>query len=226
MDPPREAAHADFAARLDQSVVRESFALLSGRNEREFVLVPAGDGVCVAGRDVDRGAERPLQFRVAAAVVGVQVRVDDARQRSSLQRVPHQFPRLLLVRDVAGVDEGRAAVVVEQQHVVGRQPSALEHADRRREGSGHRTPAQSMRPPAARNSNEPAGKPRSRARPARLPSCRLQLTTAGEVGPHGALRAIVHAAPARDLVDRPVAPVAPSGARVHPAHGDARRRHG
>jgi len=39
----------------------------------------------VAGRDVDRGAERPLQFGVAPAVIGVQVRVDDASERSSLQ---------------------------------------------------------------------------------------------------------------------------------------------
>ena len=61
----------------------------------------------------------------------MQVCVDNAIQAPALQRVSHQRQRLLAVRYVAGIDQRRRLIVVEQQHIVRRHPATFKHSNRR-----------------------------------------------------------------------------------------------
>ena len=78
---PGAAAAAQRVAGGELRVGREALATLPRRAVGQRLLVPAQHRLPLPGRDVDGHAERALQRRVAAAVVGVQVRVDEARQR-------------------------------------------------------------------------------------------------------------------------------------------------
>ncbi len=120
--------HCDPAA--EAVVIPEALGALIGDREDQRLLVPAIDERRLAHRDAGSAAVFPLDRGVAPHVIGVAVRVDEPRKRSSLQGVLEQRQRLCRVRTVAGVDERRAALRV-QHDVVGRQPPALDDLDAR-----------------------------------------------------------------------------------------------
>src|ERR1700743_3109878 len=62
-------------------------------------------------------------------MVRMKMRVDDAIERACAECVTHERKRLRRVRRVTGIDE-RRMTVVDQQHVVRRQPAAFEYAHR------------------------------------------------------------------------------------------------
>jgi len=96
-----------------------------------FVATGASQcGFCSPG--IVMKAEGLLQRGVAAAMVGMQVGVDDARERlvgARAERAAHECERLRGVVHVAGVDQHRTGLArrrVDEQ-VVRRQPAALEY---------------------------------------------------------------------------------------------------
>ncbi len=125
---PGAPAHAQRAAGLDAGLRHEALAALARRGVAQRLLVPVDNRLPLARRDAQARAELALQRGIAAAVVGVQVGVDDAVQRLAAQAVADQLHGLLGVYAVAAVDQHRAFTVTGEQHVVRRQPAALEDA--------------------------------------------------------------------------------------------------
>ena len=80
----------------------------------------------LAARDMrlQSGISR-LQRRIAAAVVAVQVGVDDVIQRSTFECRTDQIQRLIDMRAIACVDQ-RSAVLADEEDVVAGEPTALE----------------------------------------------------------------------------------------------------
>ncbi len=132
-DFPGETAQRDFAARLQHVIEREARAVLPDARIAESAVVPCRDGGGLARRDRDRRPEALLQVGVAAAVVRVQMRVDDACQPSSADQALDQRLGQLGVRDVAGIDDARLVGRVDEHDIVRRQPAALEHVQCRRQ---------------------------------------------------------------------------------------------
>jgi hypothetical protein len=116
---PAQAAQLDFLAGSEHLRETEARALLARGTVAERVLVPAADLVRLRRRDRGMAAVGRLQGRVAAAMVRMQVGVDEQVELAPAQRMAHQRQRLRRMREVAAVDQrGRAAAV--EQHVVGR----------------------------------------------------------------------------------------------------------
>ena len=117
---PVHVAPAVGAAGLQQSVEAKCGAVLSGVFVAQLILRPVlhrlGEPGGNPGEQV--GVVR-LQRMVAAAVVAVQVGVDQQVERAALQGVLHQRQGLRLVFHITAVDQG-GAVSALQQHVVGR----------------------------------------------------------------------------------------------------------
>jgi hypothetical protein len=118
-------------SRCQRGGVREALAALAGAGVRQAHRVPCRHRGGVARRHDDRRAEGTLQRGVAAAVIRMQMRVDDALQGLPAQRMAHQRHGLLGMRDVPGVDQHRAALAAHavDHDVVRRQPAALEHGE-------------------------------------------------------------------------------------------------
>ncbi|MNL58625.1 hypothetical protein D3C87_1822760 [compost metagenome] len=115
---------------MQQRVEGEALALLAGSHEAQGVVIPRGHRRRLGGRDRRVRLPARLQRGVAAAMVRMEMGVDDLPQRPAIERRRDQGLGLGGVGQVAGVDERRVAgLVIDQQHVVGRQPTALEYAD-------------------------------------------------------------------------------------------------
>ena len=128
MDLPALAADVQGLAGLHGLVGAVGGAALAGGAVAQGRFVPGLHGGPGPHGHADAAAVRLLQRGVAAAVVRMQVGVDDARQAFALQRMGHQGGRLRGVVDVAAVDQHGAFAPAVQQDVVRRQPAALEHA--------------------------------------------------------------------------------------------------
>ena len=130
---PQAVAEPDVGAGLQQGVVRERGAALARGRVGERLGVPVAHMPRQTGRN--GGPERRpgrLQRGVAAAVVAVQVGVDQQVQRPLAQRRPHQRDGLRRVRGIAAVHQ-RGGVRALDQDVVGRQPAAFQNRDVGRE---------------------------------------------------------------------------------------------
>ena len=75
------------------------------------------------------------------------MRIDNARELSSIESVANQLKRLLAMRDIAGVDQRRRVIVVEQHNIIRRNPATFEYAHRRSHDCGSR--AHDVRRPAS-----------------------------------------------------------------------------
>ena len=104
----------------------------------EGAFVPFAHGLGVARRHGGERTRFALQQRVAAAVIAVQVGVDNARQRLALKRVLNERQRLIGVVDVPGVDQHRAGFARGgvNEDVVAGQPAAFEDAQARQRDWG------------------------------------------------------------------------------------------
>jgi hypothetical protein len=96
-------------------------AALAGGAVAEGGLIPVAHLVHLGGGDGDAAAIGLLQGGIAAAVVGMQMGIDQQVElvaATLAQYVPNQGLRLFGMADVAAVDH-RHFVAAEQQHVVG-----------------------------------------------------------------------------------------------------------
>jgi hypothetical protein len=119
-------ARFDHIPWLDAVVGRKPLALLAGRHKTQVFLAPMQGGFKLPYRNADGAAPAPLNRRIAAAVIGVQVGVDQAGQGLRTQSMAHQRHRLLSMQAVAAVDQHRAAALAVQQDVVGREPASFQ----------------------------------------------------------------------------------------------------
>ncbi|MPM82343.1 hypothetical protein SDC9_129404 [bioreactor metagenome] len=129
VDLPEPFAQADFVAGCECDIGAKWRAMLAGGLVAQGDRVPLAHLLEVAGRDA-RIHLRPagLQCCIAAAVVAVQMGVDEQIKRPALQRGGHQIDGLRRMREIAAVHQRRAVLALEQ-HVVGRKPAALQHGD-------------------------------------------------------------------------------------------------
>ena len=133
MHLPGFVAQQDTRARLQHCVKPKSRAVLTRGRVAQGIGVPVAHVGCLAGRN--RGAQRrpgALQGCVAAAVVAVQMGVEDAIQWPAREAAFQQGHGLLGMAAVAGVHHRRVALA-DKKDVVGRQPAALQHGDFRGE---------------------------------------------------------------------------------------------
>ena len=117
---PQPIAQPDFGARLQQRVKAKLRASLSGGRIGQRIHIPVPHRLGQPGRY--GGAQRrvmALQGSVAAAVVAVQMGVDQLVQRASTQGRFDQGHRLRRVAGVAAVNQG-GVVLAQQQDVVRR----------------------------------------------------------------------------------------------------------
>ena len=126
---PPLVAQLDPGAGLQERIKCESRALLAGRRVSERLRIPVGDECGLARRDqrLQIGIAL-LQRGISAAMVAVQVRVEQAVEWAPLQRLPGQGHGLRGMRAVTAVHQ-RGRVPADEQDVVGRQPAALEDGD-------------------------------------------------------------------------------------------------
>ena len=122
---PFAGADAQPVAGRHAAVCREALAVLAQRPVAQRLLVPALHRVQARRRHLHPQRPLLLQRRVAAAMVGMQVRVDQLPQRPRPQRLLQQRHGLRGVHAVAAVDQ-HAAIAVVEQHVVRGQPAALQ----------------------------------------------------------------------------------------------------
>ncbi len=114
---PLDPAQAQGIAVLHHVVEGEAVALLAGGAVAEGVHVPRAHRLGLRGGDQRARLPAALQRGVSAAVVGVQVRVDQAPQHPAAEAGLDQRQRLWRMRDVAGVDQ-RGVIAVDKQDVV------------------------------------------------------------------------------------------------------------
>ena len=105
---PVERAEPQLRAGRDRLGEGEALAGLAGSAKRQAGFVPIAHRVGFGCGN--RGTARPcrLQQRVAAAVIRMQMRVDDQIERSRAERLPHERDGLRRVRRVAGIDQSGA----------------------------------------------------------------------------------------------------------------------
>jgi hypothetical protein len=142
MDLPVAPGQPHAGAGLQYAGQRKWRAFLAGGGVAQRLGIPVAHEFGLARRDIGPGL-RParLQCGIAAAVVAVQMGVEDARQRLASQRLLDQQHGLPGMADVAGIDHGRAVVlrigrVGREDDVVGRQPAALQHGHAAGQRSG------------------------------------------------------------------------------------------
>ena len=82
-----------------------------------------------------QGGVSGLKRRIAAAMVAMQVGIEQHVQRSALQCVSHQRLGLLCVCAVATINQC-AVFASLNEHIVARQPATLKDLDSRRQGHG------------------------------------------------------------------------------------------
>src|SRR5262245_36461654 len=82
-----------------------------------------------AYRYIHGTAKFSLQRGVAAAMIRMQMGVHHPRQGLSIQGVANQLQGLAGMRPIARVDEDGAVLAASNQHIVRRQPPALEDGD-------------------------------------------------------------------------------------------------
>jgi hypothetical protein len=138
---PFQSGQEHRIARRQRGVEREARTALSRGAIAELAFVPVAHRGRLGGRDRGAAAVARLQRGVAAAVIGMQVGIDQAVERPPLQRVLDERHRLRRVRVIAAVDQ-RGAGLVLQDNIVGRQPAALEDRDAGRQADhvSRRTP--------------------------------------------------------------------------------------
>ncbi len=169
---PGQATGIECLTRAERSGGGESRAALAGHPIRQGVGIPLTHGLQAGLWHDDRAIMGGGQRGIAAAVIRMQMGVDDARQSGLLpdggpgQRLLDEpaGQRHMLV--IPGIDEGGAAVLVMHEHMIGRQPVALDETDacgqghgstQRRERSGVRLSySRAMSAKAAASSGVPA----------------------------------------------------------------------
>ena len=147
---PVVSAQSYLAAHHQRVVKGKTLALLPGGAVAQGVIVPMRDGLLQARWDGGvHLAVAALQGGIAARVVRVQVGVDNAAQRARVQGIIQQGQGLVDVGEVTRVDHGRGLTLGED-HLVGRQPAALQHPQAARQGHGvgsaHAGPSRSGTP--------------------------------------------------------------------------------
>ena len=118
MHLPQALTQPYLAARLQQRIKAKLRASLAGRRVGEGVYIPVPHRLGQPrGYGGAQGRIPALQGRVAAAVVAVQMGVEQLVQRSPAQGRPDQRQGLWCMGGIAAVDQGRA-VLSEQQDIV------------------------------------------------------------------------------------------------------------
>jgi hypothetical protein len=67
-----------------------------------------------------------LQNMIAAAMIGMQVRVVDGIQRPAFQHITQQNQRLILMGAIASINDG-CFVLANEDNIIRREPTALEY---------------------------------------------------------------------------------------------------
>src|ERR1051325_768918 len=106
MHLPPLSTKLQLIACLQRFLDQKAWALLARRQiaEPRFIPLPNDRGFSLRNECPDTWIAR-LQARIPAAVVAVQMRVDDQIQRTGAKLVCDQRQGLLGMRDIAGVDE-------------------------------------------------------------------------------------------------------------------------
>ena len=129
---PWQSAKFDHLTINQHIVEGELFAALTGRPEAQGLRIPIAHRLRTGHRNDRATAIGPLQDGIAAAVVRVQMRVDQQFEPALAKRMPDDRQRHVGMFDVAGVDQGGVMPVV-KEHTVGRQPVALDEPHRGRQ---------------------------------------------------------------------------------------------
>ncbi|MNT27973.1 hypothetical protein D3C72_1636280 [compost metagenome] len=123
---PGQVAQSQHVAGRDGGVKAEARALLARGLETQGVDIPGAHLVRFRHGNGRMAAVLLLQQRVAAAMVGMQMGVEQAVQRTAGKAMAQQGQGLRCMRDIAAVDQGRV-LPAQEQDVVRRQPAAFEH---------------------------------------------------------------------------------------------------
>lgn len=133
MNFPPSVRHPDFIAWLQQPGKPKAGTELPCRFITQGYGIPNGNEGCVPGR------YPCLQFRVSclkrsvsATVIAVQMGIEEKIQRTPLQYGSYQFYRLPCMRTVPAVHQ-HTGISIQAKNVVGRQPSAFENHNPRRQ---------------------------------------------------------------------------------------------
>ena len=102
---PRQISEHQQIAVLQGVVENEPRALLAGAAVGERMLIPGAHHLGFRSRDRCAAAIGLLQGIVAAAVIGMQMRIQQAIQRPPLQAVRHQRTVLRRMGQIAAVDQ-------------------------------------------------------------------------------------------------------------------------
>jgi hypothetical protein len=128
VDLPDRLAQRDAPARRQRTIDEEAGAGLAGQLVAERRLIPVQDSGHAGRRNPGLDTAAALQRSVTAAMVGMQMGVDDAAQRLACKCVVDQCQRLFGMRAEAGVDHCRRRHAVAVEHrLVRRQPAPLQH---------------------------------------------------------------------------------------------------
>ena len=120
-----QVAEHEFIAFGESAIDAEPVAALAGGRETQARGIPAHGDLGVGRRNM--GARLRiglLEQGVAAAMIRMQVSVDDAMQGGVTERAAHEFEPERGMRDVTGIDD--RVERTREHHGVRRQPPALE----------------------------------------------------------------------------------------------------